>query len=177
MKRKGIRPPSPAMVVAIIALIVGLGSGAYAAKIKLGKNVVKTKNIKNEAVTEAKIAKGAVTESRLAASVRGQAQAWAEVAPSGAVTRSRGLTASNITHQGNGFYCFPNVPAFGSISLTPAFTNDEFGSFAIATLSNPVSADIGCPAGTQFAVVTQFFNIVADTAPFTNEGFTIVLNQ
>jgi hypothetical protein len=52
------RRPSPAMVVALIALFVALGSGAYAA-INLPANSVGTKQLKNGAVTRVKInAKG-----------------------------------------------------------------------------------------------------------------------
>jgi hypothetical protein len=48
--------PSPALVVACIALAVSLGGTSYAA-IKLPKNSVGTKQLKNQAVTKAKIAK------------------------------------------------------------------------------------------------------------------------
>jgi hypothetical protein len=186
MKRKGIHLPSPAMIVAIIALIVALGSGAYAAKIKLGKNTVTTKAIKNNAVIEKKIANGAVTEKKianeavteqkLAPAVRGAAVAWADVAANGTVTAGRGITSGNISAS-NGFYCFHGVPDVQAISVTPAWTGDEFGSFAIATVSKPASADIGCVAGSQFAVVTQFFNIATDSAPYSPRAFTIVLNK
>jgi hypothetical protein len=54
-----------ANVVALLALFVALGGSAYA--FHLGKNAVKTKNIKNGAVTEAKIANAAITASKLAA--------------------------------------------------------------------------------------------------------------
>lgn len=53
-----------ANVVALLALFVALGGSAYA--IHLGKNAVKTRNIKNGAVTEAKLAPGAVSASKLA---------------------------------------------------------------------------------------------------------------
>ena len=54
-----------ANVVALLALFVALGGSAYA--FHLGKNAVKTKNIKNGAVTEAKLANGAVNAAKLAA--------------------------------------------------------------------------------------------------------------
>jgi hypothetical protein len=57
--------PSPAMVVACLALFVAIGGVGYAA-VKLKPNSVKTKNIKNGAVKEAKIANGAVTNSKIA---------------------------------------------------------------------------------------------------------------
>jgi hypothetical protein len=50
--------PSPAMVVACIALFVAMGGVGYSA-IKLKKNSVRTKNIKDGAVTSPKLAKTA----------------------------------------------------------------------------------------------------------------------
>lgn len=65
MKTNQFRP-SPAMVVACLALFVALGSGAYAA-VKLKPNSVKAKNIKRGAVTGPKIGSGAVSTGKLAA--------------------------------------------------------------------------------------------------------------
>jgi hypothetical protein len=65
-KRLNARMPSAAMAVAILALGIALGGGAYAAKVKLKANSVKTKTIKNGAVTEKKLRDGAVTEGKLA---------------------------------------------------------------------------------------------------------------
>ena len=60
--------PSPAMIVACLALFVALGTGTYAAvKIKLKPNQVKTKNLRTGAVTEPKIANDAVTSAKIAA--------------------------------------------------------------------------------------------------------------
>jgi hypothetical protein len=74
MKLSRIRMPSPAMVVAVVALIAALGGGAYAA-VQVGKNSVSakslkknaviTKKIKNLAVTEAKLADGSVSAAKL----------------------------------------------------------------------------------------------------------------
>lgn len=65
-ERLNARMPSAAMAIAILALGIALGGGAYAAKVKLKPNSVKTKTIKNGAVTEAKIRGGAVTEGKIA---------------------------------------------------------------------------------------------------------------
>lgn len=51
--------PSPAMIVALVALFVALGGSAYAAS-KIG-----TKDIKNNAITTAKIKKNAVTAAKV----------------------------------------------------------------------------------------------------------------
>jgi len=50
--------PSPALVISLIALFVALGSGAYAA------SKIRTKDIKDEAVTGKKLAKNAVKSSK-----------------------------------------------------------------------------------------------------------------
>jgi hypothetical protein len=57
--------PSPAIVIASIALFVAM-SGVGVAALKLTPNTVKTKNIKRAAVTTNKIADGAVTTPKLA---------------------------------------------------------------------------------------------------------------
>jgi hypothetical protein len=63
-KRRWLHAPSPAMIVACVALFVALGGTSYAA-IKLPANSVGTKQIKNSAVTAAKIADGSVSTSKL----------------------------------------------------------------------------------------------------------------
>jgi hypothetical protein len=69
--------PSPAMVVALVALFVAMGGGAYAA-IKLPKNSVGSKQIKKNAVTSAKVKNGSLragdfTKSGLPAGAQGPA--------------------------------------------------------------------------------------------------------
>jgi hypothetical protein len=57
-----------AMIVALAALVVGLGGGAYAAKkIKLKNNSVTTPKIRDGAVTSPKLGDGAVTAPKLGA--------------------------------------------------------------------------------------------------------------
>ncbi|HXF30245.1 MAG TPA: hypothetical protein VN522_01905 [Solirubrobacterales bacterium] len=55
--------PSPAMVVAVVALVAALSGSAYAA---LGKNSVGTRQLKAQAVTVGKIANNAVTSAKVA---------------------------------------------------------------------------------------------------------------
>jgi hypothetical protein len=63
-KRRWLHVPSPSMIVACIALFVAMGGTSYAA-IKLPANSVGTKQIKNSAVTNGKLAKGAVGPARV----------------------------------------------------------------------------------------------------------------
>jgi hypothetical protein len=57
--------PAPAMVIALLALFVALGGTTYAA-LRLPKNSVGTKQLRNNAVTMTKISNGAVTGSKIA---------------------------------------------------------------------------------------------------------------
>ncbi len=70
MKRPKVRRPSPAMVVALVALILSLAGTAFAA-VKIGTKSLKngaitTKKLKNRAVTGAKLAEGSVSTAKLA---------------------------------------------------------------------------------------------------------------
>jgi hypothetical protein len=64
--RKRIGLPSPAMVVAVIALIAVLGGSAVAAMHGLPKNSVGTHQIKSRAITAGKIARNAVSGAKVA---------------------------------------------------------------------------------------------------------------
>ena len=91
--------PTPALVVAFVALFAAMGGFGYAA-VKIKPSSVKTKNIRNAAVTTDKIADGAVTTPKLApdavarprpsdqcdAHERGQAAKLGGVAPGGCQT-------------------------------------------------------------------------------------------
>ena len=57
-----VKRPSPAMIVAIVALVAALTGTAFAA---LGKNTVGSKQLKKNAVTTAKIKTNAVTEAKI----------------------------------------------------------------------------------------------------------------
>jgi hypothetical protein len=62
MKRLLAHRPSPALIVAVVALVCALTGTAWAA---LGKNSVGTKQLKNGAVSTAKIKKEAVTAKKI----------------------------------------------------------------------------------------------------------------
>lgn len=69
MSKFRAKRPSPALIIAIIALFVALGGSAYAAK-KIGSNEIKanaitTGKIKKNAITTAKIKKEAVTGAKI----------------------------------------------------------------------------------------------------------------
>ena len=59
------RRPSPALVLAIIALIASLAGTSWAAKTQLGKNSIGPKQLKSKAITTGKIANSAVTGAKV----------------------------------------------------------------------------------------------------------------
>lgn len=168
MRKQLIRRPSPAMVVALLALSLAVGGSAVAAgKLKLGKNAVKTKNLKNGAVTEAKIGNGAVTAGKLGGSAKA---AWLEtnIAGTAIVRQSGGVS---LTPDGTGEF----VVDFGTdiskraISVTPLITLGE------ATAQYGRCADIFCLAphgGSQNAI--SVFTFDASTNALATTGFTAV---
>ena len=64
--RKLLRRPSPAMVVACLALLVALGGTSVAAVTQLGRNTVDTPQLVNGAVTNPKIRNNAINSSKVA---------------------------------------------------------------------------------------------------------------
>jgi hypothetical protein len=97
--------PSPAMVVALLALFIALAGTSYAA-IKLPANSVGTKQLKANAVTSKKIKHGAVNGSKvLANSLTGsniKEATLAKVPAAVAADRATSATsATNATHASN----------------------------------------------------------------------------
>ncbi len=64
--RKVLRRPSPAMVVACLALLVALGGTSIAAVNQLGRNTVGTLQLRTGAVTNPKIRNNAVNSAKVA---------------------------------------------------------------------------------------------------------------
>jgi hypothetical protein len=63
--RTFLRRPSPAMIVACLALLIALGGTSVAAVSQLATNSVGTPQLKNNAVTAAKIASNAVVAAKI----------------------------------------------------------------------------------------------------------------
>jgi predicted secreted protein len=98
MKRR-LRAPSPAFVIALIALFVALGGTSYAA-IHLPKNSVGAKQLKKNAVTGTKIKNGAVTANKI---------------------NTSGLTVPNAVHATSAGSAAPSGAAGGA--LTGSYPN------------------------------------------------------
>lgn len=145
--------PSPAMIVALVALTVALGGSAYAAT-KIG-----TKQIRNGAVTQAKLSKRLVT-----------ARSWARIdgeTGNPTVTATGGTRITGV-EQGTlpGWYCIQT-------SYTPkaAIAQDEFTNGYYGAVSQPGRAPLVCPEDTEASV--GFFDESGNVEE--DENFTIVL--
>lgn len=162
MKRRNLRLPSPAMVVAIVALSVGLAGGAYAAGVKLGKGTVSAKALKKNAVTTKKIQDGAVTTPKLAPSARGAAVAYAVVNTNGDVIeeKSKGITDAMVTKPGGASgvaFCLHGLPDSGTAAVSGVYDSSfEFEGWPTIAVAKAPLPDVDCQtvAGTQYEVVT-----------------------
>jgi hypothetical protein len=115
MSRLHISRPNPALVVATIALIVATGGTSYAA-LSLPQNSVGSKQLKNAAVTNAKIKKGAVGTKQIA---------------DGAVTQAK-LNLTRVT-----------VPSAGHASNADQATNADHAANADHALSADTATHVG----------------------------------
>ncbi|UJA20853.1 hypothetical protein HJD18_11950 [Thermoleophilia bacterium SCSIO 60948] len=156
-----LRLPSPAMIIALLALFVGLSAGAYAAT-KVAPGSVGTKQLKNGAVTDAKVA-----------SDRALAKAWGRVLyinadnPAPKVDRktSSGIAVTEAQDEGgqtiNGVSCVSIRPKFDVVTATG---NDAAGAASpdayVSVNYTPTSSGYVCPDNADVRVET--FNALND---------------
>lgn len=193
---KRVRRPSPAMVVAILALCLAVGGTSFAA-VKLGKNAVKTKNIKNgavkasklagNAVTEGKIATNAVTESKIA----GNAVTEGKIA-SGAVSAGKLAGSAKSTWVETQLGGFTIARQSGGVTVTPDGTGKAAVDFGVDVSGRAISVtpslnlgsvvaeygrclDISCGAGlTNNPNAIEVFTWASATSALATSGFLAV---
>ncbi len=124
MRKPRVARPSPAMVVAIVALVVALGGGAYAAT-KIPKKSVGTKQLKGNAVTKVKIADGAVTNAKIAngAITPAKISSTGGSLPIGFAT----VTAGGTLFQSGGAVLGVNRPLTGRYCFRPCRSREDGG--------------------------------------------------
>jgi hypothetical protein len=184
---KRVRRPSPAMVVALLALCLALGGTAVAAT-KLSKNAVKTKNIKNGAVTESKIAGNAVTEGKIA----GNAVTEGKIA-SGAVSQGKlGASAkaiwvetelgsnTDIKNQSGGVTITDGpgngqaIVNFGTDITNRAITVTPSINLGSVDVEYGRCVDIGCGASTDNPNAINVLTFASDSGTLADSGFLAV---
>ena len=191
------RLPSPAMVLAFIALFAALSGGAYAAK-KIG-----AKNLRNSAVTSKKIKNGAVTNRKIrnkavsAAKLRNGAVTTATIRD-GAVSTGKiadaAVTATKLTagERSGGFVS--NREASISLPATTATTvatlNLPPGSFMVtatttlggtAAVATPILCDLrddgaGLTTGSGFVDLALYMDTVTLTGASDGGAVTMTCN-
>jgi hypothetical protein len=167
-----------ANVMSSIAVFLVLGGAAVAAT-QLPKNSVGTKQLKKEAVSLAKIKKGAKNALQGAAGpagpagpqgpkgdtgAAGTALGFARVESNGVVdaSKSKNVTSANVTHPETGAYCFSGL-GFTPLNAvaTPQFFNPQ--PSMIHTFIGDFEA---CPPGTQVSVVIKSEGNTLRNVPF-----------
>jgi hypothetical protein len=155
-----LRAPSPALVVALIALFIALGGTSYAAITSLPKNSVGTKQLKKNAVTGVKIKNGAVTAAKINtagltvpnATTAGNANQLGGKAPSAYASST--LEAAHVVGAAG-------QPAFQNGWGVPGFAGDEAASFykdpwGIVHLQGNVARSGGATTGAMFTLPTGY---------------------
>jgi hypothetical protein len=177
--RLGASRPSPALVVAFLALLVALGGTASALS---GKNSIDNNDLKKNSVDSANIAKNQakgddVLESSLSEvpSADNGSQGYALISQAGLVTSppaALNITSANVTNPSAGVYCF-NGLAFTprTITLTGNAENaNAQDNFFVGALNTDNAA---CP-GVEQASVESRDDDPAVTAAVQNASFYVV---
>jgi hypothetical protein len=174
--------PSPAMVVACIALAVALGGTSYAA-IKLPANSVGTKQLKKNAVTSRKVKDNAIRGADVNESSLAQVPSAANAATAATAANAVNATnATNATHAANASHATNADQATNAInaSFASRATNADFAgeadvanfvasaNFGFLSLPNflDTTATLTIPQAGNWVVIASFeaFNLSATSS-------------
>lgn len=193
MRRPFARRPSPAMVVAITALVVAMTGTGYAA-ITLPKSSVGTKQLKKNAVVSKKVKNGSLLKRDFKSGQLpqgpkgdkgdqgvqgvpgdpGSARAYALIGSNGSVNRAKNVTG--VSHTAGGVYCF-DLP-FTPDNAVATGARPGPGSFSFKTfVTTGVAPDLGsascvAPFTDAVAAVTES----GDAVSFVDGAFFIMFN-
>lgn len=164
MPRLKIRRPSPAMIVAILALFVALGGTVYAASSINGKLVKKNSlpgnRIKKNTVTGTQVKESTLGQvpSALAAETAKTATtanpaAYAHIFGNGAVDGSDAfnIASANVTHPEEGVYCLTGLGFAPHAVMAQVDSGDGPGVTETSVLLNNF---IVCPKSANAEIVT-----------------------
>jgi hypothetical protein len=135
MSRKRKFLPSPAMAVALLALFVALGGGAYAAIVVTGKNV------KNGSLTGSDFKKHSLHGSKLRAdSIGGGSIKESSLGPVQALAHQAVVTGAGVLARGRGV---TSAVRTGAGRYTVVFDRDVRGCVYVATVGDVSAAGPG----------------------------------
>lgn len=166
--RKWVRLPSPAMIVAMLALLVALSGTVYAASKINGSDIKKNSmpgdRIKKQSLPGNRLKKNTVTGTQIKESTLAQVPsavtantanpaAYAHILGAGTVdpTDSFNLTSANVLNPEKGVFCL------SGLAFTPhaAMAEVDSGDGPGVTETSVVPANfVGCPPTAQVEVVT-----------------------
>lgn len=148
--------PSPAMVVACVALIAALGGSAYAA---LSKNSVKSRQIAKSAVKSSEIATGAVKAAEIKSGAVGP-DAIAEGAVGGAALDDGSVGSGDL------------APLSVKLANLGVVVNTRYTDVDLPDDGSKVTALATCPAGQVIAGGGYSFGKPASAPPIGADEFT-----
>ncbi|HYI98783.1 MAG TPA: hypothetical protein VEX36_03765 [Thermoleophilaceae bacterium] len=161
--------PSPAMVVALIALFVALGSGAYAAIVVTGKNVrngsltgvdFKQRSLHGSKLRADSIGGGSIKESTLGP-VTALSHA-AVVNAGGQLVRGRGVLSTARTAQGR---------------YQVIFDRDVRGCVYVASVGDPTAAGPGTGTASVASLATNINGVDVRTVSYNAGGNPVNENR
>ncbi len=184
--------PSPAMAVALVALMVALSGSAYAAGKISGKNIksssITGKQVKNSSLTGSDIKNGSIQQKDLSSSIstvgpkgdkgdagaNGTASAFAQVSPTGpslVTQRTKGF--SSVTRIATGIYCLHLSDTSIDPDAKPAVAAVEFGNTSggagstVMVRGSNTSLPDACAAGEYVVRTFNSSDAAANTVAFT----------
>lgn len=165
--------PSPAMMVACIALVAALGGSAYAAT-QLPPNSVDTAQLKNGAVTTKKLHDGAVTSAKVKQhSLLAKDFEPGQLPPGLKFTTGSGTTGPTLSKAGTYFVVVKvGLPSSGKTALTgDCFVQDEpdeddsfYGAFVVPTGASKLPTVPYSFAGMLTVTATETLNVSCNDA-------------
>lgn len=153
---KRLRRPSPALVIALIALFAALSGAAIALP---GKNTVDSGDVKKNTLKGKDIKESTLVLPSNAISGP-QVTAYAKVTDTGTVQAQQGVTS--VTKVSTGRYCFDLASAAAAGTATPANTGVAFGTGAYVDVP---AVNAACTAPNNDAEVVTGTTAFKDT-PF-----------
>ncbi len=168
------RLPSPAAVIAIVALVFAVSGVAVALP---GKNSVATKDIKKNAVTAAKIKNGAVTEGKLADGAVGTAKIGNDAVTGAKVNEATLGKVPLATKADSADSAAVAAKATSAESAAKAATADDAAEFSGRTLSQVRPVAVGIKDETTQALDNVAFeSVMGVNIAIPSGGADVVLN-